>query len=82
MTWRNRAACLDESPESFFPLGNAHSAPLQIEKTKASCRRCEVAGGCLKGAVESGQGAGVWGGLSHDERHALRRRNARASRIN
>jgi WhiB family redox-sensing transcriptional regulator len=81
LTWRNRAACLDESPEFFFPIGNAHSALLQIEKTKASCRRCEVAGGCLKWAVESDQGAVVWGGLSHDERHALQRRNARARRI-
>jgi len=81
LTWRNRAACLHESPETFFPIGNAQSAPLQIEKTKASCRRCEVAGGCLKWAEESGQGAGVWGGLSQDEQHALQRRSARASRV-
>lgn len=81
LTGRNRAACLDESPEFFFPIGNAQSALLQIEKTKACCRRCEVAGGCLKCAVGSGQDAVVWGGLSQDERHALQRRNARASRI-
>ena len=81
MTWRNRAACLNESPESFFPIGNAHSALLQTEKTKASCRRCEVVGGCLQWAVESGQDTVVWDGLSQDERHALQRRNARASRI-
>jgi len=28
----------------------------------------------------SNQDAGVWGGLSDDERHALRRRNASACR--
>ena len=79
-TWRNRAACPDESSEFFFPIGPASSAGLQIEKAKAVCRRCEVAEACLKWAIESGQDAGVWGGLSEDERHALQRRTARARR--
>jgi WhiB family redox-sensing transcriptional regulator len=35
---------------------------------------------CLKWALESGQDAGVWGGLSEDERRALKRRTARARR--
>jgi WhiB family redox-sensing transcriptional regulator len=78
MTWRNRAACLDENPEFFFPIGNASCALLQIEKAKAVCRRCTAAEACLKWAMESGQDAGIWGGLSQDERHALQRRNARA----
>ena len=30
------------------------------------------------GGIESGQDQGVWGGLSEDERRALKRRNARA----
>jgi WhiB family transcriptional regulator, redox-sensing transcriptional regulator len=81
MTWRTRAACLDESYEIFFPIGNASSALLQIEKAKAVCRRCEVAEACLNWAMEYGQDAGVWGGLSEEERHALRRRNARARRV-
>jgi WhiB family redox-sensing transcriptional regulator len=80
MTWRNRSACLDESPELFFPIGNTGPALLQIEKAKAVCRRCEVARDCLKWSMESGQDAGVWGGLSDNERHSLRRRDARARR--
>jgi WhiB family redox-sensing transcriptional regulator len=79
LNWRNRAACLDENPEFFFPIGNAHCVLLKIEKAKASCRRCEVAEGCLKWAVESDQDTGVWGGLSPDERHGLQRRNARTN---
>ena len=78
MTWRNRAACVDESPEPFFPIGNTGPASLQIEEAKAVCRRCEVVEACLAWAFESGQDAGVWGGLSEDERHALKRRHARA----
>ena len=80
MTWRNRAACLDEDPELFFPIGNTGPALLQIEEAKAVCRRCEVIETCLKWAIDSGQDAGVWGGLSEDERRALKRRNARARR--
>jgi WhiB family redox-sensing transcriptional regulator len=51
---------------------------LQIEEAKAVCRRCDVREACLQWALESGQDAGVWGGLSEDERRALKRRNARA----
>ena len=74
MDWRDRAACLDEDPELFFPIGNTGPAILQIEEAKAVCRRCDVIDTCLKWALESGQDAGVWGGLSEDERRALKRR--------
>jgi WhiB family transcriptional regulator, redox-sensing transcriptional regulator len=80
MTWRNQAACLDEDPELFFPIGNTGPALLQIEEAKAVCHRCEVVEACLKLAIESGKDPGVFGGLSEDERRALKRRNARARR--
>jgi WhiB family redox-sensing transcriptional regulator len=35
---------------------------------------------CLQWALESGQDAGVWGGLSEDERRAAKRRNRVAAR--
>jgi WhiB family redox-sensing transcriptional regulator len=78
MDWRNRSACLDEDPELFFPIGNTGPAILQIEEAKQVCRRCEVREQCLAWALEAGQDHGVWGGLSEDERRALKRRNARA----
>ena len=77
MDWRHRAACLEEDPELFFPIGNTGPALLQIEEAKAVCQRCSVMDTCLKWALETGQDAGVWGGLSEDERRALKRRNAR-----
>jgi len=80
VTWRDRAACLGEDPELFFPDGNTGPALLQLEAAKAVCRRCEVVEACLRFAIESGQDAGVWGGLSDDERRALKRRVARARR--
>ena len=42
MDWRHRAACRDEDPELFFPIGNTGPALLQIEEAKAVCRRCAV----------------------------------------
>jgi WhiB family redox-sensing transcriptional regulator len=78
MDWRHIAACRDEDPELFFPIGNTGPALLQIEEAKSVCRRCPAREECLQFALETGQDAGVWGGLSEDERRALKRRNARA----
>src|SRR4030095_11474344 len=78
MDWRHKAACLDEDPELFFPIGNTGPAILQIEEAKQVCRRCDVRDACLQWALEAGQDHGVWGGLSEDERRALKRRAARA----
>jgi WhiB family redox-sensing transcriptional regulator len=72
-----RGACRDEDPELFFPVGNTGPALLQIEDAKEVCRRCEVVDACLLWALETGQDAGVWGGMSEDERRSIRRRAAR-----
>lgn len=76
--WRHDAACLNQDPELFFPIGNTGPALLQIEDAKAVCRRCDVIDQCLQWALESGQDAGVWGMTSEDERRAMKRRAARA----
>lgn len=78
MPWRNQAACLVEDPELFFPVGTTSPALAQIDEAKVICRQCEVATTCLQWAIEFRQDAGVWGGLSADERRALKRRTARA----
>ncbi|RPK23549.1 Transcriptional regulator WhiB1 [Streptomyces sp. ADI91-18] len=75
--WRARSACSQEDPDLFFPIGNTGPALLQIEEAKAVCRRCPVMETCLQWALESGEESGVWGGLSEDERRAMKRRAAR-----
>lgn len=75
--WRQAAACLDEDPDLFFPVGNTGPALLQVAEAKAVCNRCPVQQQCLEWAMEQGQDSGVWGGLGEDERRALKRRNAR-----
>jgi WhiB family redox-sensing transcriptional regulator len=80
MDWRDKAACLTVDPELFFPVGNTGPALDQIEKAKQVCGQCPVMDNCLQYALESNQDSGVWGGLSEDERRALKRRAARARR--
>ncbi|MGP6175165.1 Transcriptional regulator WhiB1 [Corynebacterium occultum] len=77
MDWRDEAVCRNEDPELFFPVGNSGPALAQIAKAKVVCNRCPVTSMCLKWALESGQDAGVWGGMSEDERRALKRRKNR-----
>jgi WhiB family transcriptional regulator, redox-sensing transcriptional regulator len=77
MDWRHKAVCRDEDPELFFPVGNSGPALAQIADAKLVCNRCPVTTECLSWALESGQDAGVWGGMGEDERRALKRRNAR-----
>ena len=79
MDWRHLAACREEDPELFFPIGTTGPALLQIEQAKAVCDSCSVIDECLSWAMESGQDSGVWGGLSEEERFALKRRGVRAA---
>jgi len=81
MDWRDKAACLTADPELFFPIGNTGPAVEQIEKAKAVCATCPVTEMCLQYALDTSQDSGVWGGLSEDERRALKRRAARARRV-
>lgn len=75
--WQNRAECKKYDPELFFPTGTTGPAILQIEEAKQVCRSCEVRERCLEWAIENGQDHGVWGGMSEDERRALKRKGTR-----
>lgn len=74
--WRHYAACRDQDPELFFPIGDTAPALLQATEAKAICGACGVKNMCLEWALETGQDTGVWGGLSEDERRAFKRRAA------
>ena len=80
MDWRSKAACLTVDPELFVPIGNTGPAIRQVAEAKAVCRECVVKGICLKWAIDNNQDAGVWGGMSEEERRSLKRRAARARR--
>jgi WhiB family redox-sensing transcriptional regulator len=71
MDWRDRAACRAVDPELFFPVGSTGPALDQLADAKTVCHRCPVIGECLAWALDTGQRAGVWGGLSEAERYQL-----------
>lgn len=80
MEWRQRAACLNEDPELFFPDGTTGTAFEQTQRAKAVCRNCAVIKQCLQWALDHNQDAGIWGGLSEEERRNIRRLHRPQSR--
>ena len=73
MDWRHEASCRDVDPELFFPIGAAGPALAQIEAARAICGTCAVQQPCLEWALATGQDAGIWGGMTEEERRAVRR---------
>jgi WhiB family redox-sensing transcriptional regulator len=71
MDWRYRASCRAVDPELFFPVGTTGPAAEQLSRARSVCDRCPVTGECLAWALDTGQRAGVWGGLSEEERNQL-----------
>ncbi|MEV8314909.1 WhiB family transcriptional regulator [Streptomyces sp. NPDC059900] len=77
-SWWRRAACADEDPELFFPVGTSGPAEEDLMAAKRVCHSCPVIERCRNWALETGQASGVWGGLGEDERSRRRRRIKRA----
>ncbi|MFZ3567506.1 WhiB family transcriptional regulator [Streptomyces sp. BH097] len=80
MEWLDRAACVEEDPDLFFPVGTTGPAVDDVEAAKEVCRRCPVIMDCLRWAVATGQTTGVWGGTSESERADLLRAERRRAR--
>jgi WhiB family redox-sensing transcriptional regulator len=79
-TWRDHALCRDTDPELFFPIGTTGNALLAIDYAKRVCSQCAVVQECLDFALDTNQDSGIWGGLSEEERRAIRRQRAAAHR--
>jgi WhiB family redox-sensing transcriptional regulator len=81
MDWRNEASCKDVDPDLFFPIGTTGIALEQVDEAKRICTACVVREPCLEFALASNQDAGVWGGLTEDERRTLKRARQRRRRL-
>jgi WhiB family transcriptional regulator, redox-sensing transcriptional regulator len=72
--WHDRAACISEDVDLFFPV-----APADEIAAKAICAGCPVRAKCLDYATAHAL-LGIWGGTTEDERRNTRRRELRAAR--
>lgn len=66
--WMGSANCATTDPDLFTLDKGDSSVP-----AKRICGRCEVRAQCLQWALDTDQETGIWGGLSAQERRALRR---------
>lgn len=71
--WSDDAGCRGyDWPDTFFPKSYAGTDLFTVAAAKAICVECPVRGECLSHALDRDEREGVWGGLTPDERRALR----------
>ncbi|HEY1324318.1 MAG TPA: WhiB family transcriptional regulator [Streptosporangiaceae bacterium] len=68
-------ACRTADPDLFFgpDAERVTDCKARVAKAKAVCAGCPVREACLAYAMAAGEPYGIWGGLTEDERRALRR---------
>jgi WhiB family redox-sensing transcriptional regulator len=70
--WMVDAAC-GEDPEVFFPVGTVGVAyEAEVSAAKAVCNGCPVASNCMEYAMDGAIPYGIFGGMTADERRAIR----------
>lgn len=68
LRWQDRALCAETDPEQFFPEKGGST-----RQAKNVCRLCTARPDCLEYALGNDEQFGIWGGLSEQERRAIRR---------
>lgn len=78
--WRYEAKCAGEDTELWYPPRDRRLYKPIADKAKAICfgrdgrPPCPSRVPCLLDAIERDELHGIWGGLSHRERNALKRK--------
>jgi hypothetical protein len=83
--WQAAALCAEVGPEIFFAPDDPDDALLYSSAAaRAICAHCPVRADCLEDAMDREgsaarhQRAGIWGGLSPSQRHALAKARRKA----
>jgi WhiB family transcriptional regulator, redox-sensing transcriptional regulator len=78
--WRDAAACREEDPELFFPVGSTGREQIQqIQRAKSVCwTRCPARETCEAWARDNRISHGIWGGYTEGERLSMKRHRAGA----
>lgn len=74
-SWRLQAVCADHWPEAWFP-GDKSNDPRRWDYARAVCVTCPVRSECLAFALDTEESFGMFGGMTPDERKALKQREA------
>lgn len=69
LSWMDEGVCAEVDPELFF----ADEGVGMTENARFLCSTCPVLDTCREYAIRQAGLMGVWGGLTHTERVALRR---------
>lgn len=69
LEWMSDALCAQTDIEAFIPKGKGGSS----RRAKRICGECLARGACLEYALETDQRIGIWGGLTTNERDALKK---------
>jgi WhiB family redox-sensing transcriptional regulator len=64
-------ACANVDPEIFFPPAGGNQHQPRSGPAKRVCARCPHVEACLKWALDTRQGWGVWGGTTPHERRKI-----------
>jgi len=70
-----------EAPDLFFLDKGDKQGPEKIRMSKELCGSCPVRVLCLEYALEAGEEDGIWGGLTRNERKALKRNRIKRERV-
>ena len=70
-----------ELPDAFFIDFKDTQAPEKMKNSKALCATCPIQLLCLEYALEAGEQDGIWGGLTRNERKALKRSRVIRERV-
>lgn len=70
-----------QAPDVFFIDKGDHQGPEKIRMSKQLCDSCPLRLLCLEYALEAKERDGIWGGLTYNERKALKRNRIKRERV-
>ena len=70
--WRDRAACRDYDPETWFPTKTESDAGWEAAAKRVCRDKCWVQAECLTFALDM-NATGIWAGMTKTERDRIKR---------
>lgn len=61
-------------PDAYFSAEETKAYPIKIDDLKALCMGCPAVVACAKYAIVADEEWGIWGGLTPNDRRAIKRR--------